>query len=460
MSINFSAFEIGRRALNASQLGMTIAGQNIANLNTPGYSRRRVQLAEASPLNLNGLNIGNGVTVTGIQSFRDNFIQARIQTESGIAGRLTAQRDALAPVEVALQGSENGGLQNALSNFFGSFRDLEANPGSVPLRSLTAQRGVNLANAFQSTRARLADIRSGADAQLRSSVDEVNSLSERVATLNDQIRVAEGVGGDASTLRDQRNELVTRLSDLTGARSTENEDGTINLTIGEGRPLVAGDRAFPLSAQQTPPLGLSTITIEGEPAIFNEGALAGLQNAIDLTTAQIDDLDALAASVVDRVNTLHSSGTDLDNNAGTNFFNSTAPVSAANISVTAAIVGNPRLIVASPLPQPGNAGTVAGEIANLLTDTNSTAGTRTGSFSSIFSSMISDAGAHISAADNDLQTQAAVLSQAIAQRDAVSGVSLDEEAVNLLQHQKAFEAAARFIKIADEMTQVILSLAQ
>lgn len=460
MSINFSAFEIGRRALNASQLGMTIAGQNIANVNTPGYSRRRVQLAEASPLNLNGLNIGNGVTVTGIQSFRDNFIQARIQTESGISGRLTAQRDSLAPVEVALQGSENGGLQNALANFFGSFRDLESNPGSVPLRSLTAQRGVTLSNAFQSTRTRLDEIRSGADAQLRSTVDEVNSLSERVAKLNDQIRVAEGTGGDASSLHDQRDELVTRLSELTGARSTQNEDGTINLTIGEGRPLVAGDRSFPLDTQQTPPLGLSTITISGEPAIFNEGALAGLQNAIDLTTSQIDDLDALAASVVARVNTLHSSGTDLDNNAGTNFFDSSVPVSAANISVNTNIVGNPRLIVASPLPQPGNAGTVAGEIANLLTDENSTAGTRTGSFSSIFSSMISDAGAQISSANNDLQTQAAVLSQAIAQRDAVSGVSLDEEAVNLLQHQKAFEAAARFIKIADEMTQVILSLAQ
>lgn len=460
MSINFSAFEIGRRALNASQLGMTIAGQNIANVNTPGYSRRRVQLAEASPLSLNGLNIGNGVTVTGIQSFRDNFIQARIQTESGIAGRLTAQRDALAPVETALQGSENGGLQNALSSFFGSFRDLEANPGSVPLRSLTAQRGVNLANAFQSTRARLTEIRSGADAQLRASVEEVNSLSERVAKLNDQIRVAEGIGGDASTLLDQRNELVTRLSELTGARSTANEDGTISLTIGDGRALVASDRAFSLGTQQTPPLGLSTITIEGEPAVFNEGSIAGLQNAIDLTTSQIDDLDALAASVVDRVNTLHTSGTDLDNNSGVNFFTSSGSVTAANISVNAAVVGNPRLIVASPLPQPGTAGTIAGEIGNLLTDTNSTAGTRTGSFSSIFSSMISDAGAQISAANNDLQTQAAVLSQAIAQRDAVSGVSLDEEAINLLQHQKAFEAAARFIKIADEMTQVILSLAQ
>ena len=460
MSINFSAFEIGRRALNANQLGMSIAGQNIANVNTPGYSRRRLQLSESSPLNIGGYTVGSGVTVAGIQSFRDNFIQARIQTETGIAGRLTARRDSLAPVEATLQGSENGGLQNAIAGFFGAFRDLEASPASLPLRSLTAQRGTNLANAFQSTRSRLDAIRSSTDGQLRSAVDQVNSLSQRVASLNQQIRTAESLGPEASALRDQRNELVTQLSELSGARSVENQDGTVTLTIGEGRPLVLGDRAFSLAASQTPPLGLSTVTLEGEPAVFNEGAIAGLQDAIDVATGQINDLDALAASVAQRVNDLHTSGTDLDGNSGINFFSGGVPVTAANISVNAAITADSRLIVASPLAQPGSAGTIAGEIANLLTDQNSTANTRNGSFSSIFSSMVADAGQHVRSADDDLETQAAILSQAVAQRDSISAVSLDEEAINLLQYQKAFEAAARFLKVADEMTQMILSLAQ
>jgi flagellar hook-associated protein 1 len=460
MSINFSAFEIGRRALNASQLGINIAGQNIANVNTPGYSRRRVQLTESADTSINRYSVGNGVTVAGVQSFRDNFIQSRIQTETGIAGRLTARRDALAPVETALQGSESGGLQNALNSFFGAFRDLEGNPNSVPLRSLATQRGVNLANAFQTTRARLDSIRLGTDEQLRSSVDHVNTISQQVADLNDQIRSAEATGAEASALRDQRGELVNQLSELTGARSTENSDGTVTVTIGEGRPLVSGDKAFTLEAHNTPPLGLASITIDGQPAVFNEGTIAGLRSAITDTSAQIDSLDALAASVVQRVNDLHTSGTDLDGNQGTNFFNNSQPVTSANISVNAAITGNPRLIVASPLAPPGQSGTIAGEIANLLTDQNSTAGQRTGSFSSIFGSMLADAGEQVSSADNGLQTQAAILAQATAQRDSVSGVSLDEEAINLLQYQKAFEAAARFIKVADEMTQMILSLAQ
>ncbi len=460
MSINFSAFEIGRRALNASQLGINIAGQNIANVNTPGYSRRRVQLVEAAQTNIHGYSIGSGVSIAGVQTFRDLFIQSRIQSETGIAGRLTAQRDSLAPVETALQGSPNGGLQNALNSFFGAFRDLEANPNSTPFRSLTAQKGANLANAFQTTRTRLDEIRRSADAQVRSTVDQVNTLSVRVADLNDKIRAAEASGGEASSLRDQRTEIVNKLAELSGARSTDNSDGTVTLTIGEGRPIVAGDKAFALEVSSTPPIGLATVTIDGQAAVFNEGAISGFQNAVSHISAQIDSLDGLAASVVERVNSLHAGGTDQNGSPGTNFFNNAVPVTAANISINAAIIADPSLVVASPLTQPGQTGTVAGEIANLLTDRNTTVGSRTGSFGSIFGSMIADAGEKVNSADNDLQTQAAVLAQATAQRDSVSGVSLDEEAINLLQYQKSFEAAARFIKIADEMTQMILSLAQ
>jgi len=459
MSINFSPLEIGRRALNANQLGISVTGQNIANVNTPGYSRQRVVLSESAPQNQSRYSIGTGVTIEGVQSYRDRFIESRIQTETGIAGRLTARRDALSPVETALQGSENGGLNNALSGFFGSFRDLEANPNSVPLRSIVAQKTANLTTAFQSTRNRLDDIRSGTDSQIRTTVDQVNTLSSQIAELNKQIRVNEGTGNNASALRDQRSELATTLSELTGARPTDNGDGTISLTIGDGRTLVSSDQTVKLQVQTTPPLGLSTITFGGEPAVFNEGKLRGFQEAVSFITSEIDSLDGLAAAVVDRVNALHTSGTDLNGNAGVNFFDASQPVTAANISINAAIVNDPRLVVASPLPQPGQSGTVAGEIAGLLTDSNNTVGSRSGSFNSIFGSMISEAGEQVRSAENGLQTQGVILAQAIAQRDSISGVSLDEEAINLMQYQKAFEAAARFLKVADEMTQTILSLA-
>lgn len=460
MSINFSAYEIGRRALNANQLGISVTGQNIANVNTPGYSRQRVTLSETAPSSFGRFSVGGGVTIEGVQSFRDIFIQSRIQTETGIAGRLTSQRDALAPVESALRGSENGGLQNALSSFFGAFRDLEANPGSVPLRAIVVQKATNLTTAFQSTSNRLDQIRNGTDGEIRSTVGTVNTLSTQVAELNKQIKIGQGAGGNVSALIDERTELTNQLSELTGARTVNNIDGTISLTIGEGRALVTGDKAFALEIQNTPPFGLSSINLNGQPAVFDEGKIKGLQNAVAFTTSQIESLDGLAASVAARVNTLHTSGTDLDGNAGVDFFDASATVTAKNISINSAIVNDPRLVVASPLPQPGQTGTVAGEIANLLTDATTTVGSRTGSFNSIFGSMISDAGAQVRNAEDGLLTQGVILSQAIAQRDSISGVSLDEEAINLMQYQRAFEAAARFLRVADEMTQTILSLAQ
>lgn len=460
MSINFSHFEIGRRALNASQMGINITGQNIANVNTPGYSRRRVQIAELAESTPQGFTMGTGVRVIGIQSFRDNFIQSRIQAETGIAGRLTARRDSLAPVEAALQGTAGGGLQNAFNAFFGAYRDLDANPTSVPLRTIVAQRGANLANAFQSTRTRLDDLRSATDQQVYTTVDQINTLSKKIADLNVKINNAEGAGGDASSLRDQRGEFVTQLAELSGARAIENTDGMLVVTIGEGRALVSGEHAFSLVAGGTPPNGLAAVTIDGDPAIFDEGTMAGLKDAVTEITARITDLDDLAAALVQRVNTLQTGGIDPYGDPGVPFFNDTPPVTAANISINPQIPNNPRLIVASPLTQPGQSGTVAGEIANLLTDQTTVAGARTGSFSSIFGSMLGDVGSQISAAENGLETQAAIIAQATAQRDAVSGVSLDEEAINLLQYQKAFEAATRFLKIADEMTQMILSLGE
>ena len=137
MGVNFSAFEIGRRALQASQLGINVAGQNIANVNTPGYTRQSVQLSATPGDGTTPRVSGTGVTIDGVRSFRDRFIESRLQTETAISGRLTARRDALAPVDAAFSETEGGGgISSAMSSFFGAFRDLEANPTSLSLRSI------------------------------------------------------------------------------------------------------------------------------------------------------------------------------------------------------------------------------------------------------------------------------------------------------------------------------------
>jgi flagellar hook-associated protein 1 FlgK len=462
MGVNFSPFEIGRRALHAAQFGLTVAGQNIANVNTPGYTRQSVLLSPSVGDGASRSLIGTGVTIDGVRQFRDTFVDSRLRTETSISGRLTAQRDALAPVDSVFNESDGLGISSAMSSFFGAFQGLETNPNSLPLRADVVGKADTLTAAFGNTRTRLLDIRKGTDQQMRSEVDEVNGLTQQVADLNVRIATAENSGGSASELRDQRGEAVRQVSELTGARAVEGPDGMVTLTLSDGQALVSGDKATPLQTQATPPDGLTSILLNGQPAAISDGRLRGLQDAINVVGSQISALDDLAASITTRVNTLHAAGTDMNGNAGGNFF--AVPVSgtvtAANFGVAANIKADPKLIVGSPLGPPSPFATVAGAIGALLTDPSSTSGTRTGSLSSIYSSIVSDAGKAVKTVDDALTTQQSILAQATAQRDAVSGVSLDEEAINLMQFQRAYEAAAKFLKIADDLTQTILSLGQ
>lgn len=468
MGVNFSVFEIGRRALRAAQTGVNVTSHNIANVNTPGYSRQTVQLSASPPdtgygwLQGTGINIGTGVNVDGIKGHRDQFIATRLQTETSINGRLTAERETLIPVEAALNETDRGGIGTALKNFFGAFRDLEANPASTAVRTAIVEKGKALTSAFHSTRARLVEIRGQADQEVRATVNTVNDLAEKVADLNKQIRIAENNGITSSDLVDQRAEHINQIAELTGARSTTNADGTITLTLGDGQALVYGDQAAKLTATDTPPDGLAALSIDGQSVVIGDGKLRGLQNAIGGIGGQIQTLDDLAASVAGRVNTLHATGADLNGNAGGAFFATPASgtVTAENIDLAAAIKANPNRVVAAASGAGGGDGSIARGLAELLSDTTSVVGSTTGSYANIFAALVSSAGAAVKTADDELATQAAILAQTQAQRDSVSGVSLDEEAISLLQYQKAYEAAARFLRVADEMTQTILQLGQ
>lgn len=381
MGVNFSHFEIGRRALRAHQLGVTVAGQNIANVNTPGYSRQAVQLSATPPGGSNLRLTGAGVTIDGVRSFRDRFIESRLQSETAIAGRLTARRDALAPVEAAFDETRGGGVSSALQRFFGAFGDLEAHPNSVPARSVVVEQGVSLAAAFRTTHTRLTGIRRDADAAIESTIGEVNRLAARVANLNAQIGIAEGSGSNAYELRDERSEIITQLADLTGARSTENADGSVTLTLADGQALVIADRAAQLAVTLTPGAAPS-FTLDGTPTAINDGRLGGLFDATATIDKQITALDELAASIASRVNTLHASGSDLDGNDGVPFFAAPAggaPYTAANLEVSAALRLAPSRVVAAARGAGSGDASVARSLSNLLTDASSTVGTRTGS---------------------------------------------------------------------------------
>ena len=236
-----------------------------------------------------------------------------------------------------------------------------------------------------------------------------------------------------------------------------------NVTMASDGPLEGTELLYP-----RPPRGVVqrrlTVTagLDGQPAVIADGKIKGIQDGIASVGNIIQSIDDLASSVATSVNSLHSAGVDLHGNAGTNFFTVpvSGPITAANFSVSSSIQADASLVVSGATGSGTADSSVARSIANLISKSDSTAGTRTGTFSAIYASVVSDAGNGVRSAQDQLTTQQAVLSQVQAQRDSISGVSLDEEAVNLLQYQKAYEAAARVLRVADEMTQTILQLGQ
>lgn len=463
MGLNFSPFEIGRRALHASQLGINITGQNIANVNTPGYTRLRV---EAVPTPANAAHIrfqGSEISNDGVQMIRDQFVEARLQTETGLTGRLEARYDALAPIDTVYgEADAGGGLQAALVGFFNSFRDLEAQPTSISIRATVVAHADTLASTLRTTRGRLTDLRSDVNATMLTTVDRVNVLVGQVAEYNAKIGVAEGAGELATEMRDQRGEVIRELAELTGARTTQDTSGSFTLSLPDGRALVVADQSFPITAVSTPPNGLVSLEMDGQAISLTSGKLKGLAEAVDELSNQITSLDQLAESVADRVNTLHTAGSDLSGNNGTALFtaNGGGAINAQNIQIDAAFRANPRLVVAAANGGGSGDASVARGIASLLSDTSSNIGGQNDSFENFYSSLVTSAGMSVRSTEDALATQQLILAQTQAQRDSVSGVSLDEETINLLQYQKAYEAAAKFLRVADEMTQMVLALAQ
>lgn len=461
MSVNFFPLDIGQKALRANQVGLAVTGQNIANVNTPGYTRQELNLAANSAIGATQL-VGSGVTIEGVRSIRDLFIDQRLRTETGITGELNAKQDALAPLE-AVFNSNGSGISSSLNNFFASFRNLEASPTSITARIATIDSAQQLSQDFNSASSNLIDIRSSIDSQLRDKVDQVNDLTSKVADLNTQIKIAKGTGSSTSELLDQRNQLIHSISDLTGAHLTQNSDQTINLSLADGQPLLVSDQPIKLVVSNSPITGLAALSIKGNPAIFAGGQIKGLQEASDQVTTNLGQLDGLASTIATKVNALHTAGSDLNGQNGTPFFNipaNNAPITAANLAVSPAVKANPKLVVAANLNAGSGDGSTARQIANLLTDRSSQVGNLSGSFSSIYGGIVKDVGTAVSSTSDALTTQQAILTQLQEQQQAVSGVSIDEEVVNLLRYQKAFEGAAKFLKVADELTQTILSIGQ
>ncbi|HTV01663.1 MAG TPA: flagellar hook-associated protein FlgK [Luteitalea sp.] len=441
------------RALDAQRFGLDVVGNNLANVNTAGYSKRVVDLGAVPPSDR--YSAGNGVEVLSVRSMRDRLYDQRLFDELPLEQQQAAISDALGLAEVAL-GKPGGSIDAALADFFDAFAELSDSPASTTARQQVVSEAQALAGDFSSMASRLSDAARATDARVRSDVERINALTTQLATLNKSI--GSSPASDALHLQDEQVQAVKELSGLLGTQVLQLSDGTVQVSTRSGKPLVIGSDAYPLGVTNAPGTGFAQVTSGGTDitAAIGDGHLAGLIEVRDtLIPGYTTRLDELAHAVATQVNTLHATGYDLTGTAGGAFFTPPATVAgaAAGLQVSAAIAGDPSRVAAAAVAAPGD-NQIARQLANLR-DGTFVSGATPGA---AWSGLVYRVGADVSAAEGEQRSRGEIVNQIELLRDSVSGVSIDEEAAMMMRFQRAYEANARFFTVIDETLQTLLSL--
>jgi flagellar hook-associated protein 1 FlgK len=366
-------------------------------------------------------------------------------------------------VQSLFNDTEGGGLGDVINQFFNSFQQLSDNPTDVPTRQAVISAAQNLASAFQQTGQQLSAIRGGLDQEVSQTVDEINSDTTQLAGLNQQIASLQGNSEQAGMLEDQRYSVLNSLSKLVDVAVTDSGDGSLTITTTNGAPLVAGAQSFALSTEADPSTGLQDIFSQGTDvtSTFTGGQLAGLLEARDQAIpSALSNLDNLAAGIINAVNTQNKqgyilSGDEVSQTKGSNFFQ---PVVQPSPGSNAGAAEDMAVAITDPSQIAASADGTQGDNANALAMANiqDQAVVNGETATDFYSNLVSTVGNDVSSATDEQEAVGLVLTQLQNQRSDISGVSLDEEAANLIQYQRAYEAAARVVSTIDELTNTVI----
>ncbi len=536
----FGLFDIAKSAIFASQTALTVTSQNIANVNTPGFTRREALFAVAAPVALSGNLLGNGVTITGIKRYYDQFIQTQLLGQYENYGRSSALNQTLSQIEQIFNEAKNIGLAVPLTDFFNAWQELATNPEGFVQRSDLLQKANSLVLAAKQMERGITDNLESVSDSIDNIAERVNAIASEIAAINGKIVQVEAGSQvqNANDLRDQRDVLMNELATLVDFSSYEDENGSMTIMAGM-RNLVSGETSNSLSTRTNEEgdkdLYLDGINITGN---IKKGQLGGLISVRDtIRTNSLNGLRRLIASLIQEINMLHRSGYGLDGTTDNDFF---APLQlstrdfSSGADMTATITDSSQLtldeysiqfdasgnylvynkqngtlvtsgayVSGSPISFDGIEISITGTVTSTdkftvspLTDVmknfqvaisdqqkiaaassnaalpgdnsnalrivqlyqNSIANLGGATLSSYYGGLVSTIGSMSRAASDSLTFDDNLLSELNTKRESLSGVSLDEEAANLIRFQRSYQAGAKMIQITDELLQTLLDL--
>jgi flagellar hook-associated protein 1 FlgK len=447
-----SSLNVGLTGLFAAQRGLDVTAHNLANVNTPGYSRQRVEQSAATPNTglvpvLGPGSYGRGVSITGVRQMKDALIESRILDAGSDAGAASVNVDAMSAAQ-SIVGSLEEGLGSDLSAFWSAWDELSRQPTQLANRDAVLDAGRRLAGTLRDASAALDRIAVDAASKLTSDVANANDLARRVADLNHSIQEVVAQGGQPNDLYDQRTAAVNELAKLVGATTRPAAAGAVDVLVAGGM-LVGASGVTRLAVGGTPP-GVVWES-SGQPATVR-GSAGALQDIAGPGLDGIrDQLDAIAAGVRDGVNGLHTAGYDLNGAPGEDFFVGTG---AADLDVNGSLTA--ALVAASESGEAAD-GNQAVAIAALRSRGIVSTDGGDATASDAVANLVGDVGRRVTAAERSATTASATVDALEQRRSETSGVSVDEELTNLLRYQRAYEAAARVITTADQMLDTLVN---
>jgi len=462
----FSLLVQSGNSLGAHSAAMSVAGNNVANANTPGYSRQIANLA-ANPgvSSLGAGGVGTGVSLVNITQARDQFVERQMPNALAAQSRSQTESDALSAL-TALNPDLEGGLPDAMGVFYSSLQTWSQNPGDPALRQNVMGSAQALVTSFNQTGSAIASARTGLDASIMGKINEINAAAKSLADINNQIEIAKSAGGQPNDLLDQRQTAIDTLATLTGATPYTNSAGDVSMALPGGTALVVNGSAGSFSAVPDPAnnglLKLQLNRADGSPPADWDGTslggtMGGLFAARDgaLKTAA-DSVDGLAYNMATALNTIQQNGFDVNGNPGVALF--TLP--ATTVGAASQIRVNP-LLGALGLAAAGTTPAATGDNTNVLAmiGTQSAPLLSGANPAATMQTIVTAFGTSSSQADALAAHDGAMATNLQNLRDATAGVSIDEEMVNLTKAQRAYEAVAKVISTANQMLDTLMSIA-
>ena len=455
MSLNAS-LSIAVQSLNAASGALQATNNNIANANTPGYTRETPVLQSVAPISIFGTNasVGDGVNLLRFQSVRDELLQTQIRQETSAQSGANAQLASLQQIEPVFTTSTQD-IGTEMSALFSSISALSTNPSNASSRQAVLSAGQNLANAFNTAANALTAQQAGLNTQVTQDVNQINQITKQIAALTPDINALKAAGQDGGTLQDQQDQLILSLSKLTNISVTQSDNG-VTLTTENGTPLVVGTKSFSLQTAAGAN-GMTHVLDQNGTDITTSltgGDLGGSIQQRDTTiTGILNQLDTLANQFAAAMKDAQASGKDQNGAAGTDFFKASGSATTISVrNITMALTDTTQIAASLDGSSGGN-----GNLANLsaVQKTALASGQTPGS---AYANLVYQVGSLTSNANAESSATTTSLLQLSNQLSSVSGVSIDEESANLITYQQAYEAAARVISTVQELFSITMSM--